>query len=56
MDPKQIDYYEFIHLLNPKQTSARMMIKNTSRDREFWSVEINGEWWHCLRERNQIKD
>ena len=55
MDPKQIDYYEFIHLINPPQVGARVMIKNTSQDREFWSAEINGEWFHGFNSKEQAE-
>lgn len=52
----QQTYLEFINSLNLDQDQINAMIKNTTINRKFFSVKIQGEWFHGLRERNQIKD
>ena len=52
----QQTYLEFINLLNPDQGDLKQMIKNITINRKFFSVKYNNEWFHGLRERNQIKD
>lgn len=49
-------YLEFINQINPEQDQMKQMIKNTTINRQFFSVKINGQEWHGFRNRNQIKE
>jgi len=55
MEIKQQTYIEFVNSINMEQASMLELIKYVSQDRPFYSVKLNGEWYHGLRSREDCR-